>query len=148
MYQENYTAAFDYEAAQNMRTDSFALDHCTDSSVCELEGVELEDRGRIVELSVRLHNVCPGKRTALGILLHEADENGRTQPRGMKTLTVPAHNEAHRCDVLVRHIRFVLPEDLSLCASGAQRRFVAQTTAHYIDVDAACLCALPERTHP
>ena len=112
MYQDNYTAAFDYEAAQTVRSDSFVIDHCTDTTVCELEAMEMEHRGRIVELSVRLHNVCPGKRTALGVLLHETDGNGQTEPRGMKTLTVPAHSEGHPCDVMVRRIRFVLPEDL------------------------------------
>ena len=140
MHERNYPAAFDYEAAQSVRTDTFALDACTDTTVCELEGAELEGRGRIVELSIRLHNVCPGKRTALGILLHETDESGQTQPRGMKTLIVPAHNEAHPCDVMVRRIRFVLPEELSLSTDGAPRRFVTHTIAHYIDVDATCLC--------
>ncbi len=145
MYQDNYTAAFDYEAAQTVRSDSFVIDHCTDTTVCELEGVEMEHRGRIVELSVRLHNVCPGKRTALGVLLHETDGNGQTEPRGMKTLTVPAHSEGHPCDVMVRRIRFVLPEDLRLCPDSEARRFLVHTTAHYIDVDSSCLCALPPR---
>lgn len=145
MYDRDYAAASEYEAAQDIRTDTFSMDHCTDTMSCELDGMELEHRGRIVELNVRLRSVCPGKRTALGILLYETDENGRSEPRGMKTLTVPSHNEAHPCDITVRRIRFVLPEDLRLCPEGEARRFAVHTAAHYIDADASCLCPLPAR---
>ena len=125
--------------------ESVAMDACADVMICELDDIVLESRGRIIELMVRIRNVCPGKRTALGILLSETDGNGGEESRGMRTMTVPAHNEPGCRDILVRSIRFVLPEDLSLCRENGQRTFSVRTVAHYVDLAEGESCALGGR---
>ena len=145
MHDRDAAAALQYESPSTVSGQNFCVDSCSDMTVCELDAADIEARGQIVELTVRLRSVCPGKRCALGVLLHETDTDGNEQPRGMKTLAVPARSEAHACDILVRHIRFVLPQELSLSTEGDSRRFIAHTTAHYIDVDSSCLCPARRR---
>ena len=141
MYENERAQILEYAAGDELCRESVALDRCAGMMTCETEALEPEAQGRIVELTVRLRNICPGRRTALGVLLHETDENGREHPRGMRTVMVPAHSEPSGCDILVRNIRFVLPEELSLAGEDCQRRFVVRTLAHYIDVDECASCA-------
>ena len=65
----------------------------------------------------------------------------------MKTMTIPAHNYPSCRDVLVRCIKFVVPEDLDVsggpvCAMCNQRNFRARFIAHNIDTDYRC-CETP-----
>lgn len=140
MNENERAMTFQFAAAAGDHTDDIALDRCADCMVLCLSDVELDERGRMLELSVRLKNVCPGKRVALGVILNELDEGGNEYARGMRAVTVPAHNESCGCDVLVRGIRFVLPEDLCSSSDG-NRRFTARTTVHYVDLDEAQGCA-------
>ena len=142
MYDNERAVTLQYAAGEDPCSESVALDSCADTMICELEDISPETRGRIIELTVRVCNVCPGKRTALGVMLHETGGTGRQQPRGMKAVTIPAHNEAGSRDILVRGIRFVLPEDISLAGEGEGRQFAVRTIAHYIDIDdtSACGC--------
>ena len=138
---EHEYAALQYAADGEMRCEYLAMDRCADAMTYELEDIELDARGRIVELTLKLKDVCPGKRTALGIMLHERDEDGAEYPRGMRTMTVPAHSAPCNQDIVIRRIRFVLPVDLSLARPGCQREFVVRTTVHYVDIDDGCACA-------
>ena len=52
----------------------------------------LESLGRIIQMDVTIKNVCRGKRVALAAILTEVDENGMEYRRGMKAMTIPAHN--------------------------------------------------------
>ena len=98
---------------------NFTVDGCEDYTVVDLGDTYLESTGRIVELNVTVRSVCPYKRVALGIILTEIDCNGSEHPRGVKTFTIPAHNYPACRDILVKCIRFVLPNDLSVsCAAG------------------------------
>ena len=78
------------------------IDSCEDSIVMDLGDTYRESQGRIVQLTVNIKNVCPQKRVALAVVLTEVDANGTEYPRGMKTITVPAHNAPTCRDVLVR----------------------------------------------
>ncbi|MBQ8164322.1 MAG: VWA domain-containing protein [Clostridia bacterium] len=118
------------------------VDGCTDSVEFDAGELEMGLLGRIVQVDVTLRNVCPGKRVALAVLLHEVDDNGIEYKRGMKTMTVPAHTRETCQDVTIRCIKFVLPEDLdvsdttdTICNS---RSFRARFIAHYIDNDFDC----------
>lgn len=120
-----------------------SLDSCQDAMEVDLGDAYLESQGRIVELDVRLKNVCPNNRVALGILLTEVDENGGEYSRGFKAVTIPAHTSPNCRDILVKCIKFVLPEDLSLAASGpdsmcGERNFRARVIAHNIDTAFDC----------
>lgn len=120
----------------------FTVDGCEDYMVVDLGDTYLESSGRIVELNLTLKNVCPGRRVALGVILTETDCRGSEYPRGIKTLTIPAHSYPFCRDVLVKCIRFVLPDDLSVaCSSGGMcgpRNLKARVIAHNIDTDFRC----------
>ena len=118
------------------------INGCEDSILFDAGELGMESLGRIVQLTVTLRRVCPRKRVALAVLLHEVDENGVEYKRGMKTMTIPAHYRESCHDVTVRCIKFVLPEDLDVSGdSGAicnQRNFKARFIAHYVDHDFEC----------
>ena len=91
---------------------------------------EDEAPGRTLDVNCTLLNVCPGRRSALGITLTEMDENGAEYARGFRAITVPAHNARCNQDIEVDTVRFILPEDLSL---QDRRHFVVRTQHHYLD---------------
>ncbi len=103
--------------------------------------LQLEGLGRILELDVRLKNVCPGRRVALAAILTEEDDLAVEHTVGMKVFTVPAHSGASCRNILVKCIPFVLPEETSFCGGGmcAQRHLKARFLAQYLDVD-LCGC--------
>lgn len=56
-------------------------------------------------------------------------------------MTIPAHTESTCRDVIIRCVKFVLPEDLSITPVNSmcnQRRFNVGFIAHYIDYDYNC----------
>lgn len=117
---------------------------CKDSAVIDIGNVYPESLGRILQLNVTVKNVCPGKRVALGVILTEVDPAGQEYPRGMKTMTIPAHDCPSCRDVEVKNIRFVLPEDSDVsggtpCSICNARNFRARVLADYIDTDFRCL---------
>ena len=120
---------------------TYTFERCDDTLTCNLDDVQMEPSGKMLDLSTCLRNVCPGKRTALAVTLHEKDDNDVEYARGVRMMTIPAHNESCSRDILVEHIRFVLPDDNSVSSTG-QRRFVARTIAHYVDsTEGDCPCA-------
>lgn len=119
-----------------------SVDGCTDTIEFDAGELGLESLGRIVQLDVTLTNVCPGRRVALAVILNELDDEDLEYKRGMKILTIPAHDFDTCRDITVRCVKFVLPEDLSQAADTtsicAERRFRARFVAHYIDNDFHC----------
>lgn len=89
------------------------------------------DRGRIVEFSLRLKDVAPDRRVALAVALSERDDQDREAPRGIRTYVVPPHQDGEQ-DVVVRPIRFILPEALTLSEDGP-RRLTVRADAHYVE---------------
>ena len=121
----------------------FSVEGCSDAVLVDLGDTYLESMGRIVQMDVTIKNVCPGKRVALAAILTEVDENGMEYQRGMKAMTIPAHNAPTCRDVLVKCIKFVVPEDLTVSGGSAQtmcnqRNFKARFIAHNIDTDYRC----------
>ena len=119
------------------------IEGCSDSVVVDMGNVYLESLGRIIQMDVTIKNVCPGKRVALAAILTEVDENGMEDQRGSKAMTIPAHNFPTCRDVLVKCIKFVLPEDLDISGGSTQvmcnpRSFKARFIAHNIDSDFRC----------
>lgn len=114
---------------------------CRDSAVFDLGDVAIQSQGRVIQLNVTVKNVCPNKRVALAAVLTEEDEHGIEHNRGLKTLTIPAHNRAGCRDVMVKCIKFVLPEDLNENSCGCicnKRHLKARFFANYIDTDFKC----------
>ena len=118
------------------------IDGCDDTVEFDAGFVELESLGRILKLDVILKNVCPNKRIALAVIVNEVDSCGNEHKRGMKTMTVPAHTRSSCQDVIVKCIKFVLPEDLDVSGTKTsicnKRKFKARFIAHYIDNDFEC----------
>lgn len=119
------------------------VEGCSDQLTVNLGDTYLEGLGRIVQLDVTLKNVCPGKRVALAVVLTELDVQGVEQQRGMKVITVPAHQGTSCQDVLIQCIRFVLPEDLDETGTPAgsmcrNRNLRARVLANYIDSGFVC----------
>ena len=77
---------------------------------------------------------------ALAAILTEVDQDGMEHQRGMKTITIPAHSFPMCRDVLVKCIKFVVPEDLSVSGGAmcSPRKFKARFLANNIDTDFRC----------
>lgn len=119
------------------------LEGCADSMEVDMGDVYLSSLDSILELSVTIKQVCPRKRVALAVILTEVGKNGAEYQRGMKTMTVPAHNFSRCRDILVKCIRFVLPEDLDVSCCGTPckcdpRKFKVRLLANTIDTDFRC----------
>lgn len=119
------------------------INECEDFVSVDMDNVLMESLGRIVELSLKIKNVCPKKRVALAVILKEIDKAGNEYSRGLKTITIPAHNYPMCKDVMVKNIRFVLPEDLNVNSTNpnsicSERNFRASFIANYIDSDFKC----------
>lgn len=136
----NYENALRYRMDEDRKSEVVSIDGCSNSVACSIVNACPDEQGRMIEIGVRVRRVCPGKRTALGILLHELDENDAEYLRGMKTMTLPAHNEQSPRDIVVEGVRFVLPEDVSLAEEGGNRRFRVRTHVHYMDAEDVCSC--------
>ena len=121
----------------------FTAEGCADSVIVDLGETYLESLGRIIQADVTIKNVCPGRRVALAAILTEEDENGTECQRGMKAFTIPAHDGPDCRDILVKCIKFVVPEDLAV--NGEEqgemceaRNFKMRFIAHTIDTDYRC----------
>lgn len=116
------------------------VEGCQNSVLVNLGDVYLESQGRIIQMDVTVKNVCPGKRVALAAILTEVDQNGMEYQRGMKAITIPAHSFPVCRDVLVKCIKFVVPEDLSVSGGAmcSPRKFKARFLANNIDTDYRC----------
>ena len=120
------------------------VDGCTDTIEFDAGDLVMDSLGRIVQVDVTLRSVCPNRRVALAVLLSELDNLDVEHKRGMKTMTIPAHTRETCRDVVVRCIKFVLPEDLDVSGDETSicnnRRFRARLIAHYVDFDFDCCC--------
>ncbi len=122
---------------------NLSIEGCSDSILIDMGDNYLDSLGRIIQMDVTIKNVCPGKRVALAVILTEVDENGTEHQRGMKAMTIPAHNHPTCRDVLVKCIKFVVPEDLDVSGGTPRaicnkRNFKMRCISHHIDTDYRC----------
>lgn len=121
---------------------SVHIDGCKDSERVNGGDVVLDSLGRILQVDVTLKNICPNKRVALAVILTEVDDKDKEFPRGLKTLLIPAHHREGCRDVLVRCIKFVLPEELDVSGKSDgicnRRNFKVKSFANYVDTDFKC----------
>lgn len=120
------------------RSGIIEIGSCNDVLEYELEDSELSSLGRLLNLSFTVKNVCPYKRVAVAVTVHELDSKNKEHPRGLKTFVI-SHRERGCRDIKVNCLHFVLPESLdenctpnSICD---KRRFVVRTISHYIDTN-------------
>lgn len=121
---------------------TFTMDDCEDFLEYDLGNFIWQNAGRILECSLTLRQICPDRRTALALILTEIDDEGEERPRGFQTFTIPAHHACGCRDILVKSIRFVLPEDSDNCCRSCRlckkRKFKMQVIAHAIESDFLC----------
>lgn len=126
------------EAGQDASETHVYFEPCEENkAVTVAESQHNEDgAGRVLDVNLVLRNVCPGRRVAVGVMLHEVDGTGGEHARGFHAMTVPAHRDGPR-DVTLPRIRFVLPEDLRIEGAdgprGCRRHFVVRTSSRYVD---------------
>lgn len=96
------------------------------TGTCQME----ENMGRVLDVNCTLQNVCPGRRSALGMTLMELDDNGAEHARGFQAINVPAHHGRCNQDITLDTVRFILPEDQHM---QQRRHFVVRTQHHYLD---------------
>ena len=129
------------------------VEGCGGTVTVDAARLELDSPGHILQLNVTLCNVCAEKRVALAAWITELDDCGKEHPRGMKTLTVPAHHENSCRDVTVHCLQFVLPQDLDVSSNAnnrpacARRRFLARFLANYVDDGPVCSCGDKDHHH-
>lgn len=123
-------------------TFDLEINGCTEAIEFNAGDLELTNLGRILQLDATIKNVCPNKRVALAIMVNEVDDFDVEYKRGFKVLTIPAHTLDTCQDILIRCIKFVLPEELNatntlnmMCTS---RKFRVSFIANYIDYDFDC----------
>lgn len=114
----------------------FSIPNCGDSIQYNAGDVVLESLGRVAEVDFTLRNICPNRRVAVAVMLNEVMPNDVEIKRGMKVLTIPAHNHPTCQDVLVKCIKFVLPEETATLCN--ERVFRVRMITHYIDYDYNC----------
>ena len=90
-----------------------------------------DSEGRMLDVTMTLQNVCPGRRVFIGLSAHEVMEGGAEELRGFRALTLPAHHDGAAHAVDAPPIRFILPEEGSY--PGRPRHFVLRAYAHYAD---------------
>ena len=84
-----------------------------------------------------------GVKGSRKVILTEEDKKHMEHQRGMKAITIPAHNYPNCRDVQVKCIKFVLPEDLNVSGGSGQslcseRNLRVRVIANYIDTDFRC----------
>lgn len=96
------------------------------STACQQD----DNLGRVLDVTATLHNVCPGRCSAVGLTLTEVDGNGQEYARGFRAVSVPAHSGCRNQDIELDSIRFVMPEENAL---QRRRHFILRTDHHYTD---------------
>ena len=115
---------------------------CEDAVEVNAGDLVMGSLGRILQLSVTLQNVCPGRQVALAVILTEVDDHGIEYKRGMKTMVIPAHSGSACRNVNVRGISFVLPESQNVSGTAdslcSARNFKARFLSNYIENSFEC----------
>lgn len=115
-----------------------SLDSCSSYSEENAGKICMESTGSIISLNVTIKNVCPYKRSALGIILSEMVD-GIEVPRGIKALTIPAHYYPKCRDVLVKGIKFVLPDNANRSTCKCiKRELQVRFISHLVDSGYEC----------
>ena len=80
------------EAGQDASETHVYFEPCEESkAVTVAKNQHNEDgAGRVLDVNLALRNVCPGRRVAVGVTLHEVDGTGGEHARGFHAMTVPA----------------------------------------------------------
>lgn len=96
-------------------------------TVCRL-GTLRPESGQTLECLLRLEGVQPGRRVAVSVDAVEGDIT-----RGTRIFAVPAHHGLEAVDVVLRGIRFYLPQEVPA------RLLRVRADAHYLEQGERCI---------
>ena len=84
------------EAGQDASETHVYFEPCEENkAVTVAESQHNEDgAGRVLDVNLVLRNVCPGRRVAVGVTLHEVDGAGGEHARGFHAMTVSGSSAA------------------------------------------------------
>lgn len=120
----------------------FSMDGCQTAAAIDIEDIRPAPSGRIIQLNLHFKDVCPDRRIAASVILAEECPDGTEQPRGLRTLLVPAHHGDGCKDVRLSCVQFSVPDELCFCSGEAQpcrtRNFRVRIIANYVDTDYVC----------
>ena len=110
---------------------------CEEAKVKEMPDRELDNTGRVLDVTMTLRNVCPCRHVSVGYLVTELDEDNNEYSRGFKCFTVEPHYQSGGADVERETIRVILPDDVRVDGGKRQcegtRHFIVRTEAHYAE---------------
>lgn len=117
-----------------------ASQSCNEIITIEAGEITTDLTGRIAEISATIKNVCPGRRVAFAAVLTEVDDDGIEYPRGMRTITIPAHSFPECRDIRITGVKLVIPGDIDEIAilPCAERNFRTRIYLNYIDSGYIC----------
>ncbi|MHB1154089.1 MAG: hypothetical protein ACYCWE_20125 [Eubacteriales bacterium] len=125
-------------------SEEITVKSCDDLVCFDLGENFFKQNGFILELSLKLKDVCPKRRTALAVILYELDKCEKEYIRGFKTVLLPSAGKYVCSDICVDCLRFVVPGALDKndsCDSCRPRKFVVRFIANYVDSDfSVCGC--------
>jgi hypothetical protein len=125
-------------------SEEITIKSCDDLVCFNLGDIFFKQNGFILELSLKLKDVCPKRRIALAVILYELDKCEKECIRGFRTVILPSASKYACSDICVDCLRFVVPEALVKnddCDSCGPRKFVIRFIANYVDSDfSVCGC--------
>jgi len=104
---------------------------CEEAKIKVMPDRELDQTGRVLDITMTLRNVCPCRHVSVGYLVTELDEDSNEHACGFKAFTVEPHYNARACDMELDSVRFILPDDARV--GNGTRHFVVRADAHYAD---------------
>ncbi len=111
--------------------DDITVEGCSDYAEVELSGTYLNPPVRVIEIDVTVKDVHPGEELPMMVSLAEAGTDGYGHCQGTRSVTVPAHEFPTCRDVMIRRIRFEVPEDVNMSGRPVVRNFRVCVSADY-----------------
>ncbi len=99
------------------------VEGCSDYAEVELSDTYLKPHMRVIEIDVTVKDVRPGDRLPMMVSLAETGTGGYGYWRGTRSVTVPAHEFPTCRDVMIRRVRFEVPEDVNVSGRPVSRNF-------------------------
>lgn len=113
---------------------------CQQAACIDVGEVCLEGTAQLLNLNMTVRGLCPGTRTALGILVKALGANGEACGCAFKSVILPARNTNPCQPVRVKGIRLVLPAGESCEAQRMARHYEVRVFANCIDYACNGLC--------
>ncbi len=112
--------------------EDITVEGSSDYAEVELNGTYLNPHMRVIEIDVTVKDVRPGEELPMMVSLSETDKDGYGYWHGTRSVTVPAHEFPTCRDVMIRRIRFEVPEDVKASDRPVVRNFRARVCANNV----------------